>query len=96
MNAIAIEPLSSLSLLITFLFGIAIGVAGGAICGSRSGALLAPETDGLLGAGARVFYGVCTRDDDGYLRSLLLGRRQPSGDPRGDRHSGWPGQETDR
>ncbi|HEY0933240.1 MAG TPA: hypothetical protein VGD91_05780, partial [Trebonia sp.] len=87
----------ALSLLITFLFGITIGMIGGVILGSRRGAsLLVPAAGGLLGAGARVFYGVYTRDDDGYLRSLIAGRRPQSGDPRGDDNSDWPGQELDR
>jgi hypothetical protein len=91
-----VEQLTALALLIVFLFGITIGVVGGAVHGSRRGALLAPASDDLLSAGARVIYGVYTRDDDGYLRSILPGNNQASGDPRGDDGSGSRGQEADR
>ena len=78
-----VEQLTALSLLIVFLFGITFGVVAGAVHGSRRGALLTPAADDLLSAGARVIYGVYTRDDDGYLQSLL---------PRHDRASGHPGR----
>ena len=86
---------SVLSLLIVFLFGINFGVAGGAVCGSRFGVLLAPNGRSLQ-CWAGAFYGVYTRDDDGYLRSLLQRENQPSDDPRGDYQPDWSGQETDR
>jgi hypothetical protein len=96
MNVIAIEQLTSLSLLIIFLFGITCGVVSGAVLGSRRGALLVPASDGLFGTGARVIYGVYTRDDDGYLRGLLPGSDQRPGNPHGDDGSEAHGQEVDR
>jgi hypothetical protein len=96
MNVIATEQLTSLSLLIDFLFGITFGMVGVAVYGSRRGALLAPASDDLFSAGARVIYGVYTRDDDGYLRSLLPGNRHASDDPRGGDGSESHGQEADR
>jgi hypothetical protein len=96
MNVIAIEQLTSLSLLIIFLFGITCGVVSGTILGSRRGTLLVPASDTLLSAGARVIYGVYTRDDDGYLRSLFPGSGQAPDDPRGDDGSESPGQGLDR
>lgn len=97
MNAIATEEqLTSLALLIIFLFGIACGVVGGAVFGSRRGALPVPAAEGLLSAGARVIYGVYIRDDGGYLRSLLPGNGRALDDPSGDDSSGPHGQELDR
>jgi hypothetical protein len=96
MNVIVIEQLTSLSLLIIFLFGITCGVVGGAVHGSRRGALLTPAADDLLSAGARVIYGVYTRDDDGYLQGLLPRNDQASDDPSGDDGSQSHGQEVDR
>lgn len=91
-----VEQLTALSLLIVFLFGVICGVVGGAVHGSRHGALLAPASDDILSAGARVIYGVYTRDDDGYLQSLLIGNDQTSDDPSGDDGAGSHGQELDR
>jgi hypothetical protein len=96
MNTIANEQLTALSLLIVFLFGITIGIVGGAVHGSRRGALLAPAADGLLSAGARVIFGVFTRDDDGYLQGLLAGNGGAPGGPRGNSGTESHGQETDR
>jgi hypothetical protein len=90
------EPFTALSLLVVFLFGVTFGVVGGAVYGSRRGALLAAAADNPLSAGARVIYGVYTRDDDGYLRGLLPGSRQAPGNPRGDDGSGSHGREADR
>jgi hypothetical protein len=91
-----VEQLTALSLLIVFLFGIACGVIGGAVHGSRRGALLSPASDDILSAGARVIYGVYTRDDDGYLQSLLSRDAQASDEPRANVSTGSPGQEVDR
>lgn len=96
MNVIAIEQLTAQGLLIDFLFGITCGVAGGAVHGSRRGALLAPASDDLLSAGARMIYGVYTRDDDGYLKSLLPGNNRASDESRGDDGSESPGRRADR
>ncbi len=91
-----VEQFTALALLIVFLFGITLGVIGGAVHGSRRGALLAPASDDLLSAGARVIYGVYTRDDDGYLQGLLGGSDRASDDPRGNDGSESHGQEVDR
>ena len=91
-----IEQFTALALLIDFLFGITCGVIGGAVHGSRRGALLVPASDDILSAGARVIYGVYTRDDDGYLQSLLPSDDQASSDPRGNDSSESHGQEVDR
>lgn len=96
MKVIAIEQLTSIELLVVFLFGITLGVVGGAVHGSRRGVLLAPASDDLLSAGARVFYGVYARDDDGYPQGLLTAGGQASGVPSGDDGSESPGQEADR
>jgi hypothetical protein len=90
-----IEQLTAISLLVDFLFGVTFGVMGGAVIGSRRGALLWPAADDFLSAGARVIYGVYVRDDDGYLRGLPRGGRGP-GAPGGD--DGWQshGREEDR
>jgi hypothetical protein len=90
------EQLTALSLLIDFLFGITLGVVVGAVHGSRRGVLLLPAADDILSAGARVIYGIYTRDDDGYLRHLLAGNDQASDNPRGDDGSAAHGQGVDR
>jgi hypothetical protein len=96
MNVIVIEQLTAQGLLIVFLFGITCGVVGGAVHGSRHGALLVPAADDPLSAGARVIYGVYTRDDDGYLRGLLEGNDRASGDPGRNDGDESHGQEVDR
>jgi hypothetical protein len=90
-----VEQLTALSLLIVFLFGITFGVLGSAVYGSRRRVLLTPASDDPLSAGARVLYGVYTRDNDGYLQGLLTGSNQASGDPRGDDGAESHGQELD-
>jgi hypothetical protein len=96
MNVIVIEQLTAQGLLIVFLFGITCGVVGGAVHGSRRGALLVPAADDILSAGARVIYGVYIRDDDGYLQSLLPRNDQASDDPSGNDGSQSHGQGVDR
>jgi hypothetical protein len=96
MNVITSEQLTSLGLLIVFLFGITFGVVCCAVHGSRRGALLVPAADDLRSAGARSIYGVFTRDDDGYLQGLLAGKGRTSGEPRGNDGSESQGQEVDR
>jgi hypothetical protein len=91
-----VEQFTALALLIVFLFGITLGLVGGAVHGSRRGALLVPASDDLLSAGARVIYGVYTRDDDGYLQGLLPGSDQASDDLSGKGGSESQGQEVDR
>lgn len=51
-------------LLVDYLFGITIGVVGGAVYGSRRGVLRAPAADDLVCAGARRIYGIYTCGDD--------------------------------
>jgi hypothetical protein len=96
MNVIAIEQLTSLSLLVVFLFGITCGVVGGAVYGSRRGALVVPASDDLLSAGARVIYGVYLRGYDGHPRNMLSGNRRVPGDPRADEGPGSHEQGLDR
>jgi len=96
MNVIVIEQLTAQGLLIVFLFGITCGLVGGAVHGSRRGALLVPAADDILSAGARVIYGVYTRDDDGYLQSLLPRNDKASDDPSENDGSQSHGQEVDR
>lgn len=91
-----VEQLTAITLLVDFLFGVTFGVMSGAIRGSRRGALLAPASDDLISAGARVIFGVFTRDDDGYLQGLLRGNGWESGGPRGDDGAASQGQEADR
>jgi hypothetical protein len=90
------EVVTALALMIIFLFGIIFGVVGGAVHGSRCGALLAPASDDIVSAGARVIYGVYTRDDDGYLQSLLATDGRAPADPSADDGSEPHGKETDR
>ena len=87
------EQLAALSLLIDFLFGITFGVIVGAVHGSRHGALLAPTSDDLRSAGARVIYGVWTR---GCSQDLLSANDQASDDPTGNEGSESQRQEADR
>lgn len=88
-----VEQFTALALLIVFLFGITLGVVGGAVHGSRRGVLLAPASEDILSAGARVIYGVWTR---GYPQDLLPGNDRASDDPRGDDGAESHGQEVDR
>jgi hypothetical protein len=90
------EVVAALAILIVFLFGITFGVVGVAVHGSRRGALLAPASDDLVSAGARVIYAVFTRDDEGYLQGHRRGNGRGSGGPRGDDGPASPGQEADR
>ncbi len=90
-----IEQLTAISLLVDFLFGVTFGVIGGAVLGSKRGALLWPSADDPVSAGARMIYGVYTRDDDGYLQRLFTGGNRTSGDPSGSDGSEPRGQETD-
>jgi hypothetical protein len=79
-----VEQITAITLLVDFLFGVTFGVIGGAVHGSRRGALLAPASDDLVSAGARVIYGVFARDDGGHLQGLLRGNDREPGGPHGD------------
>ena len=86
------EQLTALALLIDFLFGITLGVVFGAVHGSRRGVVLAPAADDSLSAGARVIYGIYTRDDDGYLHGLGADRNRVARGPREHEGRGRPGE----
>jgi hypothetical protein len=93
------EQLSAIALLVDFLFGVATGVFGSAIFGSvrenRRMSLLQEAPD-PVSAGARVIFGVFTRDDDGYLRSLRPGGGKAARDPRRTDSYRSHGKGTDR
>jgi hypothetical protein len=92
------DQASAIIILIDYLFGLTFGVIGCAIFGSvrenRRMSLLREAPD-PVSAGARVFFGVFTRDD-GYLQSLPPGDRKGAPDPRGDGSPGPHGQGLDR
>ena len=95
-----VEQLTAIAILIDFLFGVTFGVVGGAILGSRREdyeQTLLGEAPDPLSAGARVVYGVFTRDD-GYLQGLLPGGADTAGnqDQDGDDESGSQGQGLDQ
>lgn len=73
-----VEQLTAVALLVDFCLGVTIGMVGGAVHGSlredREKTLLGQPPD-RLSRGARVMFGVYTRDD-GYMARLLAG-----GDP---------------
>jgi hypothetical protein len=93
------EQASAIVLLIDFLFGIACGVVGGASRGSRhedrERTLFRPAPS-VFSEGARVLHRLETRDDDGYLQSLL---RRPAAAPAKARVADYaepPGQGPDQ
>lgn len=73
-----VEQLSEVLLLIDFLCGVACGLFGSTVHGSRhedrERGMLRTAPDAVC-AGARVMHGLYTRDD-GYLQSLLSGGRR--------------------
>jgi len=85
-----VEQLTAVTLLVDFFLGVTFGVVGGAVHGSlqedREQSLLR-EAPGLVSQGARVIFGVYTRDD-GYMARLLASRdrllRDERNEPRGD------------
>jgi hypothetical protein len=89
-----VEQLTAIALLVDFLFGVTLGVIGSAAFGSarenRQLTLLRRPPD-PVSAGARVLFGVFTRDD-GYLQSLPPDGHQPARDRRGDDSTGFHGQ----
>jgi hypothetical protein len=77
---------------------VTFGVVGGAILGSRREdyeKTLLGEAPDPLSAGARVIYGVFTRDD-GYLRSLLPGSGEATRNDGVDDGPGSQGPGLDR
>lgn len=92
------DQASAIVILVDYLFGLAFGVIGCAVFGSvrenHKMSLLEQAPD-PVSAGARVIFGVFTRDD-GYLQSLRPGARKTARGPRGDDSSGSHGQELDR
>jgi hypothetical protein len=93
-----VEQLTAIAILIDFLFGVTFGVVGGAILGSRREDYemsLLGEAPDPLSAGARLIYGVFTRDD-GYLRSLLPGAGEETRNDSRDDGSGSQGPGLDR
>lgn len=94
-----VEQLSAVVLLVDILFGVSFGVFGGAIFASvrenRDMTLLRQAPD-HISAGARVIFGVYTRDDDGYLQSLRPGGRPVARKPRDNDCAGPHRQEPDQ
>jgi hypothetical protein len=93
-----VEQLTAIAILIDFLFGVSFGVVSGAILGSRREdyeMTLLGEAPDPLSAGARVIYGVFTRDD-GYLRSLLPGASEATRNDSADDGSESQGPGLDR
>lgn len=92
------DQASAIVILVDYLFGLAFGVIGCMIFGSvrenHAMSLLRQAPD-PVSAGARVIFGVFTRDDDGYLKSLPPGDRTAVREPRGDDSPGshGPGRE---
>lgn len=93
-----VEQLTAIAILIDFLFGVTFGIIGGAILGSRREdykKTMLGEAPDPLSAGARVVYGVFTRDD-GYLQSLLRGAGGATRNDGTDDGSGSQGPGLDR
>ncbi len=96
-----VEQLTAVALLVDFLLGVTIGVVGGAVHGSlsedREKTLLGHAPD-QLSRGARVLFGVYTRDD-GYMARLLDGGDQVTGNDRDEwrtNDSGTKGKDPER
>jgi hypothetical protein len=93
------SAVSAIILLVDYLFGLTFGVVGGVVLGSirenRRMSLLEQAPD-PVSAGARVFFNLVTRDDDGYLRSLPPDARKTVRDPHADGSSESHGQGLDR
>jgi hypothetical protein len=96
-----VEQLTAVALLADFFLGVTFGVVWGAVHGSLredSSKSLLREAPDPLSAGARVIFGLYTRDD-GYLASLLPGGRPVLGnnpDERRSDDSGAQGTDPER
>lgn len=92
-----VEQLTAVTLLVDFFLGVTFGVVGGAVHGSlhedREKSLLRKAPD-LVSEGARVMYGVYTRDD-GYMARMLDGGDQVPRDERDERRGDFGPQGKD-
>jgi hypothetical protein len=88
-----IEQLTAVSLLVDFFLGVTFGVVGSAVHGSLredKGRTLLRQAPDAVSNGARVIFGVYTRDD-GYMGRLLAGGgRLPAND-----RDAWPDDDSD-
>lgn len=93
------DQASAILILVDYLLGITFGVIGSMAFGSvrenHRMSLLQSAPD-PVSAGARVIFGVFTRDDDGYMGSLPPGQRAMAREPRGNDSPGSHGQGLDR
>lgn len=93
-----IEQLTAAVLLVDFFLGVACGVVGSAVHGSkredRESSLLR-GAPGPLSAGARVIFGKYSSSDE-YMRSLLRRGREATAEERGGDHTGAEGQEAEQ
>jgi hypothetical protein len=86
-------------IMIDYLSGLSCGLLGCMIFGSvrenREMSLLRSAPD-PVSAGARVMFGLYTRDPGGYLQSILPGHRRASRAPHEDGSLGSHGRGQDR
>jgi hypothetical protein len=99
-----IEQLTAVTLLVDFFLGVTLGIVGGAVHGSLRedrGKTLLRQAPDPVSDGARVMYGVYTRDD-GYMARLLDGVGQVPPNDKDDRnkrrdgHSGAQRKDPER
>jgi hypothetical protein len=95
-----VEQLTAVTLLVDFFLGVTFGVVGGAVHGSlredRKKTLLRGAPD-PVSEGARVMYGIYTRDD-GYMARLMGGDQvaENGRDERWGDDSGAKGRDPER
>ena len=94
-----VEQLSAVVLLVDFLLGMACGVVGCVSHGSRredrDKTLLGTAPD-AASDGARLVHGLYTRDDGGYMRSLLARGGEAAGGTSGGDGTQGQGRATDQ